>query len=178
MMSSNTKFHKQPVCQACTDDTCYRTGTQMARQAVLIDICFYFSIWIILLGYPIFSCFTTDASSSFIYSTIPTTFVRWRKWTALLVSQTPAPSSSQIPHTVHIHLVWRHLQQWLYLHITITYNVCQNSLHTQVLRYKQFLHGKLLIAKSSLTMTPLENVTNLRLLTAGISLQCFLTSKC
>lgn len=73
MMPSITKFHEQTVSQAYTDDTCYRTGTQMDRQAVLIDICSYFSTWIILLGYPIFSCFTTDVSSSFIYSTISST---------------------------------------------------------------------------------------------------------
>lgn len=54
--------------------------------------------------------------------------VRWRNWTVLLVSQTPA--HSQIPGAAHLHSVWHHLQQWLYLHITISNDKSQNSLHT------------------------------------------------
>ena len=54
---------------------------------------------------------------------------------ALLVSQTPALSSSQIPDAIHLHSAWHHLQRWLYLHITITDHEYQSSLHTQVLRH-------------------------------------------
>lgn len=62
-----------------------------ARQAVWIDICSCFSVWIILWGCPIFSCFGPDASSPFIYST--TSFTA-RCGVVLLVSQTHLPCAA------------------------------------------------------------------------------------
>lgn len=39
------------------------SSSKQTRQAVSFDICSCFSTWIILLGYPVFSCFSMDAIS-------------------------------------------------------------------------------------------------------------------
>lgn len=71
-MSSNTKFHKQadkPVLPTHAPEL----APEWTDKLSLTDICSFFSILIILLGYPIFICFRADASSPFICATMPST---------------------------------------------------------------------------------------------------------
>lgn len=80
---------------------------------------------------------------------------------------TPALSSGQIPDTIHLNSVWHHLQQRLYLHITISDNECQEFTYSGIKMHLTPFSTKTCSLQNIVTliMTTLENVVNLCLFT-------------
>lgn len=115
--------------QACTADTCFRTGTWMARQAVFNWHLLLFQHMNYPLGLSHLQLLQSRCQLTMYLCYHALHLLNWKKWTALLVSQTFAVCSSQISwcHPLAFGLspsatvvVSTHHNWWL----------CQNSLHT------------------------------------------------
>lgn len=104
------ELHKQTVWKSLPFNTCYRTAIQTTRQAVSIDICSLFNIWIILLGNAIFSCFSTDAILHITYSNISAI-----SRTTIFIFQKPIRGGSICQCPALSHLKWNPVKKGLNL---------------------------------------------------------------